>query len=92
MWYTFYLSDDSSNGEVMQNFTIPDASSTSTNNNRSNVLAIVHPSNNLDISSYSASNGVLDPQYAAMEPSPPECDNFIFGRRFGVLVEHVSKF
>ena len=77
--YASCLSDDSSNGEVIQNFTIPDASVIPTNVNGSNVLTIVHPSNNFDISSYSASNYVLNPQYAAMDPSPPECDNFIFG-------------
>ena len=27
-----------------------------------------------------------------MEPSPPECDNSLFLRQFGVLVEHISKF
>ena len=56
------------------------------------MLAIVHPSHNLNLSSYSSSQYVIDLQYAAMDPSPLECDISLFGRWFGVLVEHYSKF
>ena len=35
---------------------------------------------------------MLNPQYAPMDPSPPECDNSLFDRQFGVLVKHISRF
>ena len=35
---------------------------------------------------------MLNPQHATMEPSPPECDNSLFSRRFGVLIEYDTKF
>ena len=38
-----------------------------------------------------SSNCILDPDYPAMEPSPKEYGNSLFGRRFGISVQSPYK-
>ena len=50
------------------------------------VVTIVHSSLHKDIATMHSPNVILDPLYPAMEPSPLDHHNTLFGRRFGVLV------
>ena len=51
------------------------------------MVAIAHSSDNSNVSTFVASNLILDPQYPAMEPSPREYSNRIFNHQFGVFLE-----
>ena len=54
------------------------------------VVAVVDPSNQTSIASYSSSNYILDPKFPAMEPYDHEYNNCVFGRRFGIPVSTAS--
>ena len=44
---------------------------------KSDIVAILHPSDNTHVTSYSTSNLVLDTEFPAMEPALQERDNAI---------------
>ena len=46
---------------------------------RSHPVAVMFPSNNIEIESYYAVNLILDTNFPAFEPVTPEYDNTIFG-------------
>ena len=48
------------------------------------VVTMMHSSDMSAVERMNSSNCILDPSYPAMEPSPVEYINCIFGRRFGV--------
>ena len=43
------------------------------------VISIIHSSTNADVATICSSNCILDPDYPAMEPSPKEYGNSLFG-------------
>lgn len=71
---------------AVENISLSTANGTIQPVNKAHTVAIVHPSENVDISTFAAYNLILDPQFLAMEPSPRENSNRIFNRRFGVLL------
>ena len=69
----------------MQNLVIP-ARSPSMPADNALVVAVVNPSNQTFIASYSFSNYILDPDFPVMDPSEHEYNNCVFGRRFVITV------
>ena len=58
----------------------------------SNIVTIVHFSLHNDVATMSSSNSMLNPYYPAMEPSPVEHHNTLFGRKFGILIDTVTSY
>ena len=54
------------------------------------VISIIHSSSHADLATMCSSNCILDPNYPAMEPSPKEYGNSLFGRRFGIGIQSPS--
>ena len=50
-------------------------------------ISIIHSSSRADVATMCSSNCILDLDYPAMEPSPKEYGNSLFGRRFGISVQ-----
>ena len=75
---------------TLDNLHIPDATTSVPPTDRAHIVAVIHPSNNLDIISYSSTNLILDAKFPTMEPTTHDHENTIFGRRFGVLVNDNS--
>ena len=76
------LTTSATESAVLQNFTIAPSASIHQDTNKVRIDTIIHPLDNTYLSHVSTTNCVLDTKYPAMEPSPREYNNSIFGRRF----------
>ena len=54
------------------------------------VISIIHSSSHANVATMFSSNCILDPDYPAMESSPKEYGNSLFGRWFGISVQSPS--
>ena len=88
--YASCLSDNNSGRTVIEIFAILDLDGTTQPYDAARITAVVDPSSNTNMATYSSCNYELDTYYAAMEPASPEYNNTIFGKRFGVLLEDAN--
>ena len=90
--YSDCIHKKSINKVNIENLTIPEATGKQLSSDKAHIVAIIHPSNNQDISSYSSPNPILDAQFLDMEPVSHDHKNSIFGRRFRVLITDETSF
>ena len=65
---------------AIENITVTHYTNIAQPPNQAHVVAVIHPSNNSRVSTYAASNLIINPDYPAMEPLPREYRNCIFDR------------
>ena len=81
--YEKCLTTDVIESDVLQPFTFTSSTSLLRSVNKVCIVATNRPSENTYLSHVSTAKCFLDTQYPAMEPSPKEYNNSIFGKKFG---------
>ena len=86
--YDTCITNSSTHSVNIDNLKIDDSTRDYILMDQSHIVAIINPSDNNNVNSFSQSNLVLDTAFLVMELASREFDNAIFGRRFRVLISN----